>query len=78
MREDVAGPNLKEVLMREEGVGYKPARDGQRKRVTVRGREVSDAVAQINAKITERGDDSVAELLGLETEADGDDAEAEA
>jgi len=74
MREDVAGPNLREVLMREEGVGYKPEREGQRKRVTVRGREISDAVAQINATIVERGDESVAELLGLETEAEGDDA----
>jgi len=76
MREDVAGPNLREVLMKEEGVGYKPDRDGERKRVTVRGREISDAVAQINATISERGDESVASLLGIESE--GEDAEAEA
>ncbi len=76
MRPDVAGPNLKEVLMKEEGVGYKPDREGERKRVTVRGREVSDAVAQINTTITDRGDESVESLLGLESE--GEDAEAEA
>ncbi len=76
MREDVAGPNLREVLMKAEGVGYEPDRDGERKRVTVRGREISDAVAQINAAITERGDESVASLLGIESE--GEDAEAEA
>jgi small subunit ribosomal protein S6e len=77
MREDVAGPDLREVLMHEEGVGYEPNRGGERKRVTIRGREISDAVAQINTKITERGDESVAELLGLETQADAE-SEAEA
>ncbi|NHN60979.1 MULTISPECIES: 30S ribosomal protein S6e [Halorussus] len=63
MRGDVAGPNLKEVLL-EGGVGYEPSRDGERKRVTVRGGEVSDATAQLNVKIAERGDQDVEELLG--------------
>ncbi|QZA87450.1 30S ribosomal protein S6e [Salinarchaeum sp. IM2453] len=52
LREDVAGPNLEEVLL-TGGVGYNPTRDGERKRVTVRGREISDAVAQINVKVTD-------------------------
>lgn len=63
LRADVAGPNLKEVLL-EGGVGFKPEHDGERKRVTVRGNEISDAVAQINAKIVEHGDTDVDELLG--------------
>lgn len=63
LRADVDGPNLKEVLL-AGGVGYKPTRDGERKRVTVRGREVSDATRQINAKITEHGGGDVDELLG--------------
>ncbi|WP_135823362.1 30S ribosomal protein S6e [Halorussus ruber] len=63
MRGDVAGPNLKEVLL-DGGVGYEPSRDGERKRITVRGGEVSDAVAQLNVKITETGDGDVEELLG--------------
>ncbi|MFB6101513.1 MAG: 30S ribosomal protein S6e [Haloplanus sp.] len=50
LRADVAGPSLKEVLL-EGGVGFAPSRDGERKRVTVRGREISDQVAQINAKV---------------------------
>ncbi|MEF8780705.1 MAG: 30S ribosomal protein S6e [Haloferacaceae archaeon] len=50
MRSDVAGAGLKELLL-EGGVGYEPNRDGERKRVTVRGREVSDETAQINAKV---------------------------
>ncbi|NGM70169.1 30S ribosomal protein S6e [Natronolimnobius sp. AArcel1] len=65
---DVGGANLSEVLMTGRQTGYKPARDGERRRITVRGREVSDAVAQINASITGRGSTDVDELLG-----DGDD-----
>ena len=52
LRADVAGPALKELLL-EGGVGFEPARDGERKRVTVRGREVSDDVAQINATVVD-------------------------
>ncbi len=65
MRPDVRGPNLKQVLL-EGGVGYKPKRDGERKRVTVRGREISDETRQINAKVSEYGSESVADLLGDE------------
>src|SRR6056297_1784199 len=54
MRPDVAGTAVKRVLL-EGGVGYKPDRDGERKRVTVRGSEVGEETRQINAKITERG-----------------------
>jgi small subunit ribosomal protein S6e len=70
MRADVAGPNLKELLL-EGGVGYEPRRDGERKRVTVRGREVSEETAQVNAKVV-AGEGSVATALG---EGDADDAE---
>ena len=63
MRGDVRGPNLKAVLL-TGGTGFNPTRDGERKRVTVRGREVSDDTRQINAKIVSRGDQSVEDLLG--------------
>lgn len=62
MRQDLRGANLNSILL-EGGVGYEPERDGERKRVTVRGREVSDATRQINAKIVEHGSGSVGELL---------------
>lgn len=61
MRTDVLGSNLKSILL-EGGVGFNPERDGERKRVTVRGREVSDAVRQLNARIVD-GEGDVAELL---------------
>ena len=70
MRGDVRGPNLKAVLL-TGGTGFNPTRDGERKRVTVRGREVSDETRQINAKIVARGDRSVDELLG-DGDADGE------
>ncbi|WEL16868.1 MULTISPECIES: 30S ribosomal protein S6e [unclassified Halorhabdus] len=65
LREDVLGPNLKSILL-EGGTGFNPERDGERKRVTVRGREISDAVRQVNATIVEHGDGDVSELLTAE------------
>jgi len=62
MREDVRGVELKSILL-EGGTGFNPERDGERKRVTVRGREVGDDTRQINARIADRGDGDVAELL---------------
>ncbi|MFT4945642.1 MAG: small subunit ribosomal protein S6e [Halovenus sp.] len=62
MREDVRGATLTELLL-EGGTGYEPSRDGERKRVTVRGREVSDATRQINATIVDYGPGDVADLL---------------
>lgn len=72
MRSDVRGTGLKEILL-TGGTGFKPTRDGERKRVTVRGREIAADVAQINATIVQRGDTSVADLLdeGNLAEADG-------
>ena len=73
MREDVPGGELKELLL-EGGVGYKPSRDGERKRVTVRGRQVSEETVQINARV----EGSIAAALGEETEEEEDDAAADA
>ncbi|WP_277554788.1 30S ribosomal protein S6e [Halobaculum limi] len=77
MREDVPGGDLKELLL-EGGVGYKPSRDGERKRVTVRGRQVSEETVQINARV----EGSIAAALGEdeeeeEAEADADDEDDE-
>jgi small subunit ribosomal protein S6e len=55
MRADVPGTNLTEMLL-TGGVGYDPQRDGERRRVTVRGAEVSDETAQINVRVVDGGD----------------------
>jgi small subunit ribosomal protein S6e len=65
MREDVRGAALQSVLL-EGGTGYSPSREGERKRVTVRGREISDDTRQINARINTQGDGAVEDLLGGE------------
>jgi small subunit ribosomal protein S6e len=67
MREDVGGTELREVLL-TGGVGFDPTVDGERKRVTVRGREISEDIRQINAEIVTRGDESPEELLGEDDE----------
>ena len=69
MREDVAGSNLKQLLL-EGGVGYHPEKDGERRRVTVRGAEFSEESAQVNAKVV--GDEDVAAAFG-----EGDDEDEE-
>ena len=71
MREDIEGPSLEAVLL-TGGVGFDPTVEGERKRVTVRGREISEETRQINARIVGRGDQSVSELLGGEDAGDGD------
>lgn len=67
MRENVPGSDIKQLLL-DGGVGFEPSRDGERKRITVRGRKVSDETAQINAKVID-SDEGVAEALG-ETDDD--------
>ena len=59
MRVDVSGSRVKELLL-EGGVGFKPSREGERKRITVRGRQVAESTAQINASITDSDDDVAA------------------
>ena len=63
MREDVSGTETAAVLL-EGGVGFDPTVDGEQKRVTVRGAEISGETRQINAKIVGRGEESVEDVLG--------------
>jgi small subunit ribosomal protein S6e len=67
MRDDVPGTDLKELLL-TGGVGYDPERDGERRRVTVRGREVGDTTAQVNVRVVD-GDDVAAAYGEDEDEA---------
>ena len=67
MHRRVSGSTTNTILSKG-GVGFKPAVEGERKRITVRGAEVSEETRQINAKISSRGDQSVDELLGDDEE----------
>ncbi|MFW6003952.1 MAG: 30S ribosomal protein S6e, partial [Halanaeroarchaeum sp.] len=75
LRSDIRGSALKEVLL-TGGTGYNPTREGERRRVTVRGREVSEAVSQLNVKIT-GGDDPLVALGVKEPEEAEEEAEDE-
>ncbi|WGI17297.1 30S ribosomal protein S6e [Methanonatronarchaeum sp. AMET-Sl] len=67
MRKDIQGPARKKVLV-SGGQGFKPTRDGERKRKTVRGNQISDQITQINLKITEKGDQELTEIFTTETQ----------
>ena len=71
MRGDVEGQAIDEILI-DGGTGFNPTRDGERRRVSVRGGEVGDATVQLNTKVVEQGDSDLQDLLG-EDEGENDE-----
>ncbi|KAF5084004.1 30S ribosomal protein S6e [Methanobacterium aggregans] len=69
MKKDVDGPRRMKSLL-SGGIGFKPKRDGQRRRKTVRGNTVSDDIVQINTTIAEKGSKTIAELLNKEEQSE--------
>lgn len=65
MRGDVRGGNLQAILL-TGGTGFHPERDGERRRVSVRGREVGESTVQINTAVTDAGEDSLEDLFADE------------
>ncbi|MCL1978453.1 MAG: 30S ribosomal protein S6e [Candidatus Bathyarchaeota archaeon] len=53
MRGDVHGGIRRQVVL-SEGAGFKPKREGERRRKTVRGNTITDEIVQINLKIIEQ------------------------
>ena len=53
MRGDVHGGIRRQVVL-SEGAGFKPKRNGERRRKTVRGNIITDEIVQINVKIVEQ------------------------
>ena len=53
MRPNVHGGVRRNVVL-SGGVGFKPHREGERRRKAVRGNIVTDEIVQINTKITEK------------------------
>ena len=62
LRGDIDGNQRRKILMRKS-VGFHPARDGQRRRKLIRGRNLNSEVSQINLKVIEYGPKSIEELL---------------
>ncbi|MDZ7687949.1 MAG: 30S ribosomal protein S6e [Halobacteriales archaeon] len=73
MRGDVEGQGIAEILV-SGGTGYNPTRDGERRRVSVRGGAVGDATVQLNTRVVEEGSGDIDELL---SEGDEDEDEEE-
>jgi len=71
MRGDVEGQGISEILV-SGGTGYNPTRDGERRRVSVRGGEVGDATVQLNTRVVEEGGTDIDDVLGGE-EGEGED-----
>ncbi len=67
MRGDVEGQGIAEVMV-SGGTGFNPTRDGERRRVTVRGGEVGEATVQLNTRVVEEGDEDIDSLLGANEE----------
>lgn len=65
MKKDVEGPRRIRSLL-AGGTGFKPKRDGQRRRKTVRGNTVSEDIVQISTIIAKKGNKSIDEFLEAE------------
>lgn len=63
MRSDVHGRVRARILL-SSGPGYRPKEKGLRRRKMVRGRVITPEIIQINAKVVEKGEKSLEELLG--------------
>ncbi|NYT16596.1 MAG: 30S ribosomal protein S6e [Methanomicrobiales archaeon] len=50
-------------LLLSGGVGFKPVREGQRRRKSIRGNEITADFVQVNARITAYGDKSLEEYF---------------
>ena len=61
-RRDLPGPARRRLLL-SEGVGFHPVMEGERRRKSVRGREISADFVQINAAVAQSGAKSLAEYF---------------
>ena len=59
MRKDVHGPVKKRILVSKRGIGYKPKRQGEKRRRTVRGNEVTFDMTLINLKVVKYGESAL-------------------
>jgi small subunit ribosomal protein S6e len=62
-RRDLPGPARRRLLL-SEGVGFHPVMDGERRRKSVRGNEISADFVQINATVKQSGSKPLSEYFG--------------
>jgi len=76
MRKDILGAKRRRILV-SSGIGYRPKEKGLRRRKTMRGREISVDISQINTKIVEYGEKPIEVLLGIEKKEQEKENESE-
>ncbi len=69
MRGDLPGPGRRKILV-AGGVGYRPKADGAKRRKSMRGREISSDIAQINTVIVEYGQKPLSEIFPKKEKAE--------
>jgi len=62
IRPDVHGSGRKKVLVHGPP-GFRPTKQGQARRKTVRGRDLSPAISQVNVRIEQKGSKPLEELV---------------
>jgi len=68
MHPSVKGPGRKKVLL-SSAPAFHPKIKGQRKRKTVRGNTISDAIAQVNVKVVKKGEKPLDQLVPMKPKA---------
>ena len=56
MRKDIHGPVKKKILVSKRSTGYRPKREGQKRRKTVRGNEITADMTLVNLKVIKMGE----------------------
>lgn len=78
MRADIPTSGRAIALFSSSTTGYRQKRKGVRKKKTVMGNTVTEAIAQINVKVVKEGAEPIPKLLGLPEKAEGEKKPAEA
>lgn len=56
MRKDIHGPVKRKILVSKRSTGYHPKRNGQKRRKTIRGNEITSDMTLVNLKVTKFGE----------------------
>jgi small subunit ribosomal protein S6e len=67
-RRDLPGVSRRRLLL-SEGTGFKPHYDGERRRKSIRGNEITQDFVQVNAKVVKYGEKDLKSIFEPEPEA---------
>jgi len=67
MRKDIEGIRRKRVLL-SKGPGFKPTREGERRRKSLRGKVIAEDISVINLKVIKKGKKELEKLFKVPEE----------